>query len=133
MWLVPSNAISSYTNQEAYQLVMEENLSPGSPPLETTLGDTTEVFYIFCKNKPSGPQRLLGSLIANNAQDAIRSAIRSFALDGQPYSWWVIPARSICQVDPQEIEDLFEPTQNRPFRMSTDFHTVSAMRQIKDG
>jgi hypothetical protein len=32
-----------------------------------------------------------------------------------------------------DVDSFFKPALDKPFRLSTDFHTVSMMRQIKSG
>jgi ring-1,2-phenylacetyl-CoA epoxidase subunit PaaB len=126
LWIVPVKAIYSRTRQE-----MQE----GGFENETAMEPTTslETYYVFGKTRTSGTQVYLGSVEASSPSLALRAGVEAFSKTKPVFAWWVFPAREVTASDPSEIESLFKPAQDKPFRLSTDFHTVTAMKQLKLG
>jgi len=62
---------------------------------------------------------------------ALETAIESYAGKSPALVWWVFAARAVTQSDPAEIDSLYAPAKEKGFRMSTDFHTHTAMRELK--
>ena len=126
LWIAPVQSIYSRTAQEIQENdvvsdIVEEQHAEKEP------------YFVFGKPKPSGTQTYLGTVEAAGASQALKTAIESLSPGKPVFAWWVIPARSVVTSDPADIESLFEPALHKSFRLSTDFHTVSAMRQIKSG
>jgi 1,2-phenylacetyl-CoA epoxidase PaaB subunit len=86
---------------------------------------------VSCKLKPAGTQVLQGSVEAASPQEALRLGIERFAQSRKPWVWWVFPAGQVVKSDEADRESWFSPALDKPFRMSTDFKVVSAMRELK--
>ncbi len=142
IWVVPADAIFSKTRQELEEHEIGEK-GQGLPANQATLpplpageeSGVRENYHAYCKPKPSGTQILIGTVEAFSPEEAMRQAIASyserFPAAQPPFAWWVFPARLATQSDPQEAESLFAPALDKPFRLSTDFHVITAMRTIK--
>jgi ring-1,2-phenylacetyl-CoA epoxidase subunit PaaB len=126
LWITPVKSIYSKTAQE----IQENGLS--TEPLDEKPAEK-ENYYIFGKAKPAGTQTYQGTVEAASPAQALKTAVVNFFPGKAIFTWWVIPARSVVASDPADVDSLFEPALDKPFRHSTDFHTVSAMRQIKSG
>ncbi len=126
MWVVPAQAIYSKTAEEVKGLSGAGAGLPNKPE-----SPTPETYYVACKYKQIGTQTLVGSLEAASPSLAMANAIEKYAGNSPALVWWVFPARAVIQSDPAEIDSLYAPAKDKGFRMSTDFHTHTAMRELK--
>jgi ring-1,2-phenylacetyl-CoA epoxidase subunit PaaB len=125
LWVVPEEAIYSRT---AEQLVEEDGADVSASASNRSL----EAYYAFCKAKAAGAQTLLGAIQGSSPGEALQFARRRFPLKSPAFAWWVFPARAVTASLIEENTSFFHPALEKSFRMSTDFHTVSQMRRIKD-
>lgn len=123
MWVVPATVIFSKTAQELKELSLEPSTDEPSR--------MAEPYYVFCKAKSAGTQTLLGTVEAVSPAQAMSQAVTAFSGEKAPFAWWVFPVRSVTQNDPQDADSLYTPAHDKGFRMSTDFHTHTAMRNLK--
>ena len=123
LWVVPTDCIFSKTRQE-----LETWTASELPPEGDKTGET---YHVFCKSKAAGTQTLVGQVEAPTPAQALKRAVQELSREKKPFAWWVFPARLVFQSDPQDVDSLFAPAREKTFRMSTDFHTLSAMRKIK--
>ncbi|RPI85017.1 MAG: hypothetical protein EHM41_11930, partial [Chloroflexi bacterium] len=121
LWVVPARAIYSRTAEE---------LSHHSVEIHEAQ-DTPEKYYIFCKHMPAGTQTYAGEVNAGSAEEALLQGIQSYTRKRTPFVWWVFRERDVLQSDPADAPSFFDPAYDKKFRLSTDFHTVSAMRQVR--
>jgi ring-1,2-phenylacetyl-CoA epoxidase subunit PaaB len=126
LWIVPAKAIFSRTAQEIQEYGLEMSSLNG-------LTVESETYFVFAKIKPSGTYTSLGSVEASHPFKALRTAVGKFSPGKTVFAWWVIPAGVVISSDPLDVDSFFKPALDKPFRLSTDFHTVSMMRQIKSG
>jgi ring-1,2-phenylacetyl-CoA epoxidase subunit PaaB len=127
MWVVPVEAIYAKTAQE----LREQGIEPGAEGQMNEAAVTYEPYCVFYKAKPAGTHTLVGNVDAPSPAQALKAALAHFPFKQPPFSWWVFPRRLVTASDPAEIESLYAPARDKLFRMSTDFHTHTAMRQIK--
>jgi ring-1,2-phenylacetyl-CoA epoxidase subunit PaaB len=125
LWVVPAEATFSRTRQ---QLAAGLDPEPEAPSSQAG----PETYYVTCKPRPAGTQTLLGQVQADSPSAALQTALQQFTLSPPPFAWWVFPARLVLSSDPAEADSLFEPALDKPFRLSTDFHTLTQMRQIRE-
>jgi len=123
LWVVPVDAIYSQTRE------VLANQTGGEPGAGRT--NKPEDYIVFGKLSEQAQATYLGKLRANSAQAAMNAAVEKFS-DHNVLRWWVFPARLITRSQPQDIESMFLPALDKPFRLSTDFHTQTAMREIRD-
>lgn len=130
LWVVPVSAIYSRTAEE---LAAEENQAEqnaGAVEIAPPSADI-ETYYVFNKTRTAGTQTQVGQVEAASPPNALQAARQQFSGSPPPYMWWIFPTRRVVQSAPQDIESMFAPAEDKPFRLSTDFHTVSAMHKIK--
>lgn len=124
LWVVPAGAIFSRTAEElAAQGV--ESIRQGDEEQKPA-----EDYYVFCKEKAAGTQAYAGTVQAAAPGLALQVGIQEFQRPKPAYAWLVFPTRLVFESTPGERESFFTPALDKPFRLSTDFHTVSAMRRI---
>lgn len=127
LWVVPARSIFTRTAQELEEQGIGEQV-------EETREQTAqpETFYVFCKAKNAGTQTLAGDVEAVSPQQALQKAVKIFSGERPPFAWFIFPARLALKSEPADIESMFSPALEKTFRLVTDFHTHSAMRQIKE-
>jgi len=125
MWVVPADAIHSRTAEEI------QNLSGTGEGLPENQTASPKIFYVACKYKQAGTQVLTGSVEAASPSLALAEAINKYGGKSPALVWWVFPASAVTQSDPAEIDSLYAPAKDKGFRMSTDFHTHTVMRELK--
>ncbi|HEX9618285.1 MAG TPA: hypothetical protein VGA03_12805 [Anaerolineales bacterium] len=132
LWVVPAEAIYSRTAEELAKEGGEKKEAGGEGAENPGLSGETEIYCVFSKAKSAGTQTLVGEVQATSPAEALGEGIARFAGGKAPFAWWVFPARLITRSQPQDIESMFLPALDKPFRLSTDFHTQTAMREIRD-
>jgi ring-1,2-phenylacetyl-CoA epoxidase subunit PaaB len=127
LWVIPAAAIYSKTAGELENEGFREDAD-----LTTDNASAEETYYVFNKARSAGTQTLVGALQARSAAHALRLALEeSSPQERPPFAWWVIPARLVVQNSPDEAESMFAPSLDKPYRLATDFHTHTAMQELK--
>jgi ring-1,2-phenylacetyl-CoA epoxidase subunit PaaB len=129
LWVVPVEAIYSRTAEE----LAAENASPIEADAAAAEVKSAQLYYVFCKQKSAGTQTQVGQVEAVSPAQAMQLAVAAFDRPAPKtaLAWWVLPVGQVTANDPQDGPSLFSPAEEKPFRLSTDFHTVTAMRKIK--
>jgi ring-1,2-phenylacetyl-CoA epoxidase subunit PaaB len=128
MWVVPAASIFSRTLQEL--------LESGFPTLPDTgsagsAAPASETYYISAKIRHAGTQTVIGTVEAHSPEEALNEAAARFSGKQSALMWWVFPAHQVWRSSPQDIESMYAPARDKTFRLSSDFKTVSVMRQLK--
>ena len=122
LWIVPVAAIFSRTRQE---------LDAVSLRAEPQADEKQASYYVFAKHKPAGTQILAGEVTAPSPGSALNKARRQIHDLEQALVIWVCPVDAVYKSTAPEAESLFSQARDKPYRMATDFHTVTAMREIR--
>ncbi len=122
LWIAPAEAIYSRTAQEIREHGLEEDRDQSTQE---------ESYLVFNKPRPAGTQTFAGRVSACSPVQALQLAIESFGGSQAPYAWWILPEKVVVRSSPDDIESMFNPALDKPFRLSTDFHVVSAMRKLR--
>lgn len=120
LWVVPASAIFSRTNEEPAQEA-NQTRNPGLPD---------ETFFLFQKSAQKGTYLYTGETAAPTPLSALMKSFGTIA-DRSALAWWVVPARSVTQSTPEDIEILFQPAEAKDYRDQAFFHTVAALQKIK--
>lgn len=132
MWVIPADAIYSKTAEEIQD---QSSAITGQPGDETAIHmlqtAVPEAYYVAGKLKQTGTQMIVGGVEAASPSLAMGKAIEMFSEDIPALVWWVFPASLVTQSDPAEVDSLYDPAKDKGFRLSTDFHTHTKMRQLK--
>jgi 1,2-phenylacetyl-CoA epoxidase PaaB subunit len=131
LWVVPADVIFSKTDQELeiWRASLAANRTGNEASKE--INQAKEIYYVFNKARSAGTQTLVGTVEASSPDQALENALQKYSHELSAFAWWVFPERLVISSKPDDIDSLFAPSLDKPFRMSTDFHTVSAMRQIR--
>ena len=121
MWVVPADAIFTLTAEQMEAGALQLPAQPGEE----------EAYYIFHKIKSAGTHTFFGQVSASSPSAALFAAMQRYTGRRAPFVWWAVPARLVLQSQPQDVESLYAPALEKNFRLATDFHTVTAMRNIK--
>lgn len=121
LWVVPEECIFSRTRQQIEQDQVQARPQEESGP--------QEIYHIFNKSRAVGSQRWVGQVKATSPAQALRLALEKFP---QPEAlvWSVFSARLVVESQEDDVDSMFAPAEDKPFRLSTDFHTLTAMRNI---
>jgi ring-1,2-phenylacetyl-CoA epoxidase subunit PaaB len=132
LWVVPAEAIFSRTAEELAREASEKKVASAHGIGMPAPSAEPETYSVFSKVKPAGTQTLVGEVQAFSPPEALRQGIARFSGDTVPFAWWVFPARRITRSQPEDIESMFSPALDKPFRLPTEFHTQTAMREIRE-
>jgi ring-1,2-phenylacetyl-CoA epoxidase subunit PaaB len=133
LWVVPAGDIFGRTEQ---QIQAEGNRGTGEQGVaaqDEAQSAQVERYYVACKAKAAGTMTVVSELQAGSPAGALKLALDQSSGGKRPFAWWVFPARSVFHNNPEDTESMFAPAWRKPFRLATDFHTLSAMRAIKQG
>jgi ring-1,2-phenylacetyl-CoA epoxidase subunit PaaB len=122
IWVVPADKIFTKTAEEL------EVCQPGTDA-STSQEDTHETYQVFQKQRSAGTHQLVGQVEAGSPSAAMAAALEKYQ-DTKPFSWWVFSARMIFKSEVEDVESMFAPAREKKFRMATDFHTHTAMRNL---
>lgn len=121
MWVVPVEAIYSKTAEELENWEVDHQASNEA---------SSELYYVFNKQKSAGTQTLVGTIEAASPERALKAALKECNSDRMPFTWWIIPQKSITKSEFQDRSSFYDPALDKSFRMPTDFKTLTAMREI---
>ena len=122
LWVVPVESITFRTAQELErQQDPDQVVDTGSP----------QAYHIFSKIKSGGTLTWAGTVEANSTDEALRTGVERFSGRRSAFIWCAFPANAITTNKSEDIESLFTPARDKHFRLSSEFHTVSAMRKLK--
>jgi ring-1,2-phenylacetyl-CoA epoxidase subunit PaaB len=122
LWIVPVAAIFSRTRQE-----LEDDLSQGEAPLD----EKPVEYYVFAKHKPAGTLVRVGEITAASPKVALQKARQQMKELQDAQVIWICPQAVVHKSSARDAESLFSPARDKTYRMATDFHTVTAMREIR--
>jgi ring-1,2-phenylacetyl-CoA epoxidase subunit PaaB len=124
LWIV---AAENLTTRYHPELALE------NPVKEAQEGEEQAGYYVFAKLKPAGTQVLVGKVLARSPESALWKA--QSQIDGLQHASIisVCPQAAVYKSAETEAESLFSSALDKPYRMATDFHTVTIMRKIRQG
>lgn len=84
-------------------------------------GSSSEIplWEVFIRPRNGLAHRHCGSLHAADAEMAINAARDVYTRRGEGLSVWVIPSAEIVASDPQDSEELFDPSDDKIYRHPT--------------
>jgi ring-1,2-phenylacetyl-CoA epoxidase subunit PaaB len=124
LWVAPAEHILSRTAHELEHAAWPEEES--DPQAQA------EFYYVFQKQKEAGSPTFVGAVEAVSPGQALRRALAVFA-QSKALVWWVFPVGSVTSSAAGDVESMFEPAVDKPFRDQADYHTVARMKGIKKG
>lgn len=77
------------------------------------------LWEVFIRPRSGLPHKHCGSIHAADAEMAIQAARDVYTRRGDSVSIWVVPSRAIVASDPNDKDQLFEPTSTKVYRHPT--------------
>ena len=77
------------------------------------------LWEVFIRNRSGMPHKHAGSVHAPDATMALQAARDVYTRRGESVSLWVVPSSAITASDPNEKDQLFEPTASKIYRHPT--------------
>jgi hypothetical protein len=72
----------------------------------------------------------VGEVAAASAAEALQAAQDAFPA-APAIVWWACPVEAIVRSDEGEVDSLFNPANDKRFRMPNEYRTVFTMQKIK--
>lgn len=128
LWVVQDKYIYAKTAEELNHLItVPATVQTNQPANEPT--NQQQTFLVFQKTAHKGTLVQIGEAQAGSPEEAMAKAIAAYP-NPKVIVWWVLPVSAIHQTDPSENDTLFGPADNKPFRHSNYYPTVTLMREI---
>lgn len=128
LWVAPAEMIFARTAQE-----LAEDPSWCKDKIDPAGRD--EVYYIFQKQSSRASATFVtyvGQAQAQTPAQALSLALDTWS-DARPFVWWVFPACAVTRSQSEDIDSMFAPAKSKVYRQSTQYHTVTQMKQVKSG
>ena len=123
LWVAPADEITSRTAEEL----------AANPPVRTDAHPAEREPYLAFR-KASARRSMIftdyvGAVAAASPEDALARALAEFP-EPPALVWWVLPARSILQSDPddQTVESWFAPAKDKTYKQQSAYGTVGGRR-----
>lgn len=126
MWVIPTKAIVSLTAEELSARQMPN-------PQTGSAAGAVERYYVGCKTRHAGSITVIGEIEASSPLAALAAAPEQFFEIQPALVWWVFPVSQVTASRPEDAPGFYEPAHDKTFRLSTDFHTHTAMRRARKG
>jgi ring-1,2-phenylacetyl-CoA epoxidase subunit PaaB len=125
LWVVRESQIYAKTVEELSESATNK------PTDQRTNQPTNEPtpYLVFQKTVHKGTLVQVGEVDAPDPTAAMTQATETYP-NPKALVWWVFPASAIHRTDPAENDALFGPAENKPFRHSNFYPTVTLMREI---
>lgn len=128
LWVVPADKILSRTAQEIEDESWHEDELPAP--------GNTERFYVFRKTSQRRSMTFVtyaAEETAPSASQALRQVYERLADAAKTFVWWIVPVKAVVASTPEDAPSMFEPAYDKDYRMPTQYHTQTMMRELEDG
>lgn len=125
LWVVPTDAILARTREEL------ESDPAWREPQEGQSAATPETYHVFQKRSQRRSMHYVshvGDVQASTAGEALQRAWEQFGGE-RVFVWWIVPAAAVVRSNPDEAASLFEPAQEKGYRLPGAYHTRTLMRE----
>jgi ring-1,2-phenylacetyl-CoA epoxidase subunit PaaB len=124
LWVVRADRVCAVTAEELAK-------SPGRFDEAEGFGETTEPYYVFQKIGARGLHEYSGKVKARSPEEAMKLAFEKYPQKNVNV-WWVFPEFAIHKSTPEDIKAMFAIAETKLYRDQGQYHTVAALRRIKD-
>lgn len=81
--------------------------------------ENLELFEVFVRSKRGLDHRHIGSLHAEDHQQALEYGRDCYTRRGEGVSIWVVKSTDICASQEDDSECFFDPSDDKPYRQAT--------------
>lgn len=120
--------LSNSTNQQLGKSATQPTNQPTNRSTDQPTSSSTP-YLVFQKTVHRGTLVQVGEVNASNPAEAMTQAITTYP-NLKAIVWWVLPASAIHRTDPTENDALFGPAEDKHYRHSNFYPTVTLMREI---
>lgn len=120
LFVVPDSAIYRVTRE---QLETPEKLQDSRPFSQP------KAIQVFAKPHEQSACEFLGTLEATSALQALEAARGKWGASN-PLWWWLFPTEAVTGNAEEEAESMFAPARDKTYKNSSEYHTVTMMRQL---
>lgn len=128
LWVAPAGAIFTRTAEELAA-------DPAWRTAQAPPGAKRQPYQVFFKRSQRQSQTFVahaGTVEARSPEEALRLSVEQFG-QGQPYVWWLVPEAAITRSDAADVDPMFGPALDKPFRMPNFYHVHTQLRAIQAG
>lgn len=94
------------------------------------VNDQLEVWEVFIQSKSGLPHIHAGSVHASDIEMALQNARDIYTRRGEGTSIWVVPTTSISASNPLDNEMLFDPSNEKNYRLPTFYVMPEGAKHI---
>jgi ring-1,2-phenylacetyl-CoA epoxidase subunit PaaB len=87
--------------------------------VSSNISPDTPLWEVFIRSRNGLHHQHVGSLHAEDAEQAVENARDVYTRRGEGVSIWVIPSAAITASDPSDRDELFEPAMDKVYRHPT--------------
>lgn len=124
LWVVRADRVLAVTAEE-----LEE--SPDRFTKVEVNGEITDSYTVFQKIGARGLHTHVGEVQARNSEEAMKLALEQYPQKNLNVCW-VFPSKVIRKSTPEDITAMFAIAETKLYRDQGQYHTVAALRRIKD-
>ncbi|NUM31455.1 MAG: 1,2-phenylacetyl-CoA epoxidase subunit B [Bacteroidetes bacterium] len=88
------------------------------------------LWEVFVRSKRGLGHKHVGSLRASDAQMAVENARDVYTRRQEGISIWVVESKNIIASDPGQIDSLFDPASDKPYRHPTFYDVPNEVKNI---
>jgi len=94
---------------------------PGEEEFEVAASDTRQwpMWEVFVRQRRGLSHVHAGSLHAPDAESAMQNARDVYTRRAEGISIWVVPSSAITATDPDDVDAMFDPFDEQPYRHAT--------------
>ena len=81
--------------------------------------DTLELYEVFLRSRRGLDHKHVGSLHAEDPEQALEYARDVYTRRGEGVSIWVVRSNDICASQEDDSESFFDPSNDKPYRLAT--------------
>ncbi len=128
LWVVRESQIYAKTAEELSEPANQQTNQPTNRSTNQPTSSSPP-YLVFQKTIHRGTLVQVGEVNASDPAEAMTQATATYP-NPKAIVWWVLPASAIHRTDPTENDALFGPAEDKHYRHSNFYPTVTLMREI---
>ncbi|MFM2317585.1 MAG: hypothetical protein RLZZ215_206 [Pseudomonadota bacterium] len=92
--------------------------------------DNLELYEVFVRARRGLDHKHVGSLHAQDAEQALEYARDVYTRRSEGVSIWVVRSRDICASQEDDSESFYDPSDDKPYRHATYYQLPEAVNNM---
>ncbi|HMT92486.1 1,2-phenylacetyl-CoA epoxidase subunit PaaB [uncultured Thiothrix sp.] len=92
--------------------------------------DNLELYEVFVRARRGLDHKHVGSLHAQDAEQALEYARDCYTRRSEGVSIWVVRSRDICASQEDDSESFYDPSDDKPYRHATYYQLPEAVNNM---